>query len=225
MEANSSMMRFGSDSPFLEAPALIAIAVAVVAFIVWLAVGTRDPDAFDVLKWIAAAVIGAVCIAFAGSWHEVVVDAFTRQVTARHGFLKYPVNFMGQQLKFADITAVIVEQKTSKETEPAGTSMSRSTRTVYRKSYTLSLLRADTQVVLPDRKLTVPHYALDLPMKERQDPLPLEAAARRLAKLGGWPARRRGYALSRESGTGEEERGSHTIKTMPHDAESPIGAE
>ena len=35
-------MRFGSDTPLLEAPALIAIAVAVVAFIAWLAGGTRD---------------------------------------------------------------------------------------------------------------------------------------------------------------------------------------
>ena len=56
-------MRFGSDTPLLEAPALIAIAVAVVAFIAWLAGGTRDPDAFDVLKWIAAGVIGVVGIA------------------------------------------------------------------------------------------------------------------------------------------------------------------
>jgi hypothetical protein len=216
------MMRFGSDTPLLEAPALIAIAVAVVAFIAWLAAGTRDPDAWDVLKWIAAGLIAAVSIAYAGSWHEVVVDAAARKVTERHGFLRYPVSWLGTQLAFSDITAVIVEQKTSKDTEPAGTSMSRSTRTVYRKSYTLSLRRADTQVVLPDRKIAVPNYALDLPMKERNDPLPLEAAARELSQLGGWPARRRGYAIA---ATSENRQGAYTITSMPHDAETPIAAE
>ena len=209
MEPDTQVMRFGSATPVLEAPALIAITVAVIAFIVWLAAGTRDPNAFDVLKWIAAAVIGAVCIAYAASWHEVVVDPASRQVTERHGFLRYPVNALGQKLQFSDITAVIVRQETSKSTEPAGTSMSRTTRTVYRKSYTLSLVRADTSITLPDgTKMAVPHYAVDLPVKERSDPIPLEAMARELARLGGWPARRRGYALSGQS--------------VPHDAESEI---
>ena len=224
MEPNTNMMRFGSDTALLEAPALIAIAVAVAAFIVWLAVGTRDPDGIDILKWVAAGVIGVVCIAYAGSWHEVVVDAATKQVTERHGFLKYHVNWMGQQLEFADITAVIVEQKTRKESEATSTSGSRGTRTVYRKSYTLSLLRADTQIVLPDKQIAVPHHALDLPMKERNDPLPLEAAARQLARLGGWPARRRGYTLL-TNGKLSEQRSPYTIKSMPHDAESPINAD
>lgn len=222
MKLPPNMLRFGSPQPLLEAPALIAIALAVVAFITWLAAGTRDADALDVLKWIAAGLIGAVCIAYAGSWHEVIVDAAARKVTERHGFLRYPVGALGQQLAFSDITAVVVEQKTSKDTEPAGTSMSRSTRTVYRKSYTLSLRRADTQVVLPDRTIAVPHYALDLPMKEKNDPLPLEAAARQLSQLGGWPAVRRGYALSIRSVNGE---GAYTIKSMPHDAETAIGAD
>jgi len=223
MKPNPDLMRFGSDTPLLEAPALIAIAVAVVAFIAWLAGGTRDPDAFDVLKWIAAGVIGAVGIAYAGSWHEVVVDAASRKVIERHGFLQYPVSWLGQELAFSDITAVIVEQKTDKDTEPAGTSMSRSTRTVYRKSYTLSLRRADSQVVLPEgKKIAVPHYALDLPTKERNDPHSLEAAARQLSQLGGWPARRRGYAMSAGSGSAP---GAYTITSMPHDSETSIGAE
>lgn len=222
MKPNPDLMRFGSDTPLLEAPALIAIAVAVVAFIAWLAGGTRDPDAFDVLKWIAAGVIGVVGIAYAGSWHEVVVDAAARKVIERHGFLQYPVSWLGRQLAFSDITAVIVEQKTRKDTEPAGTSMSRSTRTVYRKSYTLSLRRAGSQVVLPEGKIDVPHYALDLPMKERNDPLSLEAAARQLSQLGGWQARRRGYAMSAGS---ENAPGAYTITSMPHDSETSIGAE
>lgn len=215
------MMRFGSDTPLLEAPALIGIAVAVVAFIVWLAVGTREPNALDVLKWITAGVIGAVGIAYAGSWHEVVVDGTARLVTERHGFLQHRADWLGQQLEFADITAVIVQQKTSEESEPTSTSSSRGTRTVYRKSYTLSLTRADTQIRLPDRQLTVPNHALELPMKERKDPLPLEAAARELARLGGWPARRRGYALTTGATPGGE-RGAYTVKSMPFDAETPI---
>jgi hypothetical protein len=212
------MMRFGTATPLLEGPAHIAIAVAVVAFIAWLAIGTRDPNAFDVLKWIAAALIGFAGVAYAASWHEVVVDAANRQVTERHGFLQYPVNALGQQLKFSDITAVIVAQKISKDIEPAGTLMSRSTRTVYRKRYTLSLMRADTSIDLPDgTKMALPHYALDLPVKERSDPLPLEAIARQLARLGGWPARRRGYTLSARYGDS-----SPAIQSMPHDAESDI---
>jgi hypothetical protein len=218
MEPDTSVIRFGSDTPILEAPALIAIAIAVIAFIIWLAVGTRDPDAWDVLKWIAAAVIAAVSLAYAGSWHEVVVDAATRMVTERHGFLRYPVSAFGQQLKFSDITAVVVEQKTSKDSEPTSTSTSRSTRTVYRKSYTLSLRRADTQVRLPDRALAVTNYALDLPMKGRDDPLSLEAAARELSQLGGWPALRRGYSISATS------ENAYTTTSMPHDAETPIDA-
>ena len=218
MADGPDIMRFGSDSPVLGAPALIAIAVAVVAFIVWLAAGTRDPNFFDVLKWIAAGVIGAVGIAYAGSWHEVVVDAAARKVTERHGFLRYPVSALGQELAFPDISAVVVQQKTSKDTEPAGTSMSRSTRTVYRKSYTLSLVRADSSIVLPDgREMAVPHYALDLPVKERSDPLPLEAMARQISRLGGWPARRRGYALS--AGHGDR---TPAIQSIAHDAESEI---
>ena len=101
--------------------------------------------------------------------------------------------------------------------------MSRGTRTVYRKSYALSLRRADSQIVLPDgKKIAVPHYALDLPMKERNDPLSLEAAARQLSQLGGWPARRRGYAMSDRS---ENAQGAYTIMSMPHDSETSIGAE
>ncbi|HEX2826924.1 MAG TPA: hypothetical protein VHP37_11295 [Burkholderiales bacterium] len=217
MESDTPVMRFGSDTPLLEAPALIAIAVAVIAFIVWLAAGTRDPNAFDVLKWIVAVLIGTVCIAYAGSWHEVVVDASSRTVTERHGFLQCPVGWLGQQLTFSDIAAVVVAQKTDKTTERA-TSMSQSTRTVYRKSYALSLVRADTSIAMRDgTKMAVPHYALDLPVKERGDPLPLEAMARQLAKLGRWPARRRGYALS--AGYGDR---AYTIESLAHDAESEI---
>src|SRR6476661_4269980 len=92
---NPDVMRFGSDTPVLQAPVVIALAVALVVFIVWLAVGTRDVNAFDVLKWIAAALIGAVCIAYAGSWHEVIVDAAAKRVTSRHGFLSYRIEWLG----------------------------------------------------------------------------------------------------------------------------------
>jgi hypothetical protein len=86
------------------------------------------------------------------------------------------------------------------------------------------LLRADTQVALPDRNIAVPHHALDLPMNGRDDPQSLEAAARQLARLGGWPARRRGYALSGEPKSGEQS-GAYTITSLAHDAESPIRAD
>ena len=67
----------------------------------------------------------------------------------------------------------------------------------------------------------MPNYAVDLPMKEHDDPLPLEVAARQLSQLGGWPARRRGYAMSPRSENG----GAYTITTLAFDAETPIGAE
>ena len=76
--------------------------------------------------------------------------------------------------------------------------------------------------MLPERKIAVPNYALELPMKERNDPLSLEAAALQLSQLGGWPARRRGYAMSARSGNAQD---AYTITSLPHDSETSIGAE
>ena len=73
-----------------------------------------------------------------------------------------------------------------------------------------------------DKTLTFYAELLDLPMKERNDPLFLEAAALQLSQLGGWPARRRGYVMSAGSGNAQ---GAYTITSMPHDSEISIGAE
>ena len=89
--ADTREMPFAATAA-LGAPGQILLAVAIVAFIVWLAVGTRYPDHGDVLKWVAAGAIGIVLVAYAGSWHEVAIDPATRQVTARHGYLGYELH-------------------------------------------------------------------------------------------------------------------------------------
>lgn len=221
VEANASLMRFGRDTPLLEAPALIALAVVLAIFIAWLVLTTREPNWLDVLRWIAAGVIGVVGIAYAGSWNDVVVDAGAKQVEERYGFLRYHVKGMSKQLSFADITAVVVERRVSKETKAAGTSMSRNTRTVYEASYVLNLQRRDIVLVLPDRKIVAPNYPVALPMEERQNPLLLEATARQLARLGGWPARRRHYAIEVAGAPDSPDR-SHVVKPAPHGTETPI---
>ncbi len=222
MDPSTQIMRFGRDTPYLGAPALIAIAVAVAAFIAWLALTTREPDAMDLLRWIAAGLIGLVGIGFAGSWHEVVVDAKAKQVTNRHGFLKFPVNWLGETLKFSDITAVVVVRKTTKESKPASFSGSGGTRTVYEKSYTLNLFRADRTIVLPNKtQMVVPQPELSLPRLGRADPLVLEAMARQLSRLGGWPAKRRGYALGAPISSADAP-SRPSINSAPFDTETPI---
>jgi len=104
-----------ADTAALGALGLILLAVAIVAFIIWLAVGTRDPDFSDVLKWVVAGAIGVILIAYAGSWHEVAIDPAIRRVTERHGYLGYELHWMGQQCGFRDFTTVLVERTTSKE--------------------------------------------------------------------------------------------------------------
>lgn len=188
-----------ADTAALGLPGLILLALAIVAFIVWLAVGTRDPDIGDVLKLVVAGVIGVVVIGYAGSWHEVAIDPATKQVTERHGYLGFELRWMGQQRGFQDFTTVLVERTTSKEP----TDNPKRTRKVH--SYTLSLRGADRQLDLPVTTKDDVFFHLRAkpqssgvtlpPMETSGDVLGLEAAARQVARLGSWEARRRGYAL------------------------------
>jgi hypothetical protein len=59
----------------------------------------------------------------------------------------------------------------------------------------LSLRRPDLVVKTAERTLTAPRHALGVPLPGDTDPLAVEAAARALAALGGWPAVRRHYTL------------------------------
>lgn len=164
-------------------------------------------------------IIGALFVWMLCAAEEIVIDPAARRVTQWHRFLKYEVT--RNEWAFTDFTGVVVERKVSKENVAKSTSMSPGTKAVYKSSYTLSLRRADTVVNTPDRRISVPHYPLELPMEERNDPLSLEAIARQLARLGKWPAKRRGYVLEARGGYADA-RGSYTVKSMPHDMESAI---
>jgi hypothetical protein len=188
-----------ADTAALGLPGLILLALAIVAFIVWLAVGTRDPEFGDVLKWVVAGVNGVVVIAYAGSWHEVAIDPATRQVTERHGYLGFELSGMGQQRGFKDFTTVLVERTSSKE----ATDNPKRTRKVH--SYTLSLRGAGRQLDLPVATRDDVFFHLRAkpqgsgitlpPMETSNDVVALEAAALRVAQLGSWEAKRHGYAL------------------------------
>ena len=188
-----------ADTAALGLPGLIFLALAIVAFIVWLAAGTREPDMSDVLTWVVAAVIGVVVIAYAGSWHEVVIAPATKQVTERHGYLGYELNWMGQQRGFQEFTTVLVERTTTKEP----TDNPKRTRKVH--SYTLSLRGVGTQLDLPVATRDDVFFQLRAkpqgsgvtlpPMETSDDVLGLESAARQVARLGSWEAKRRGYAV------------------------------
>jgi len=190
-----------ADTAALGLPGLILLALAIVAFIVWLAVGTREPDAGDVLSWAVAGVIGVVVIAYAGSWHEVTLDLATKQITERYGYLGFELNAMGQQRGFQDFTIVLVERTTSRES----TDKPKRTRNVH--SYSLSLQGAGKPLDLPVSTTDDIFFCLRAsprgsgtllpPMEGSSDVLALEAAALRVARLGSWEPKRRGYALHR----------------------------
>lgn len=254
-----------ADTAVLGALGLILLTVAIVAFIVWLAMGTREPDFVDVLRWVGAGVIGVILIAYTGSWHEVAIDPATKQVTERHGYLGHELEWMGQQRGFQDFTTVLVERTTSEQNNSTSYSSQssysrKSTRTVH--SYTLILRGADRQITLPmaSKDDMFFHFRAKPqgsgvtwpPMETSDDVLVLEAAARQLARLGNWEARRRGYALlvrrdeaadrpqdmrnepawfyrlpfmpTKEAAT-ELQHSPVSIKIIALDAESPIDAE
>lgn len=181
---------------------LILLAVAIVAFIVWLAAGTRDPDVGDVLKWVGAGAFGVVLIWFFGSWHKIAIDPATRRVTERHGYLGYELHWMGQQRGFQDFTTVVVERTTSKQSTG---SKKLATHHVYR----LQLRGAGVDVWLP--------------MATNDDILALEAAARQVAQLGNWEAKRRGYVLD-SGGDAAPQPSAAGIRIIAGDAESLIEA-
>ncbi|MBI2750747.1 MAG: hypothetical protein HYX43_15880 [Burkholderiales bacterium] len=209
VQADTKEMLF-ADTAALGLPGLILLAVAIVAFIVWLAVGTREPDLGDVLGWIVAGVLGVVVIAYAGSWHEVAIDPATRRVAERHGYLGFELSWMGQQRGFQDFTTVLVERTTSKE------STDKPKRTRKAHSYTLSLRGARTQVDLPMATRDDVFFHLRAkpqgsgvtlpPMETSGDVLVLETAARQVARLGSWEAKRHGYALRGPRGEAADRR-------------------
>jgi hypothetical protein len=200
---SDKLMHFG-NGPRLAGSTLLGLAVAlvvVVATIVFIA-KRNDDDGLALL----ALVVGATCLAglwSAGAWSEVTIDPAKREVVSRFGFLGLGA---GSTHPFADYKAVLVTLKRESETEAVTTTGSgfhktaSRTRTSY--SYMLSL----------DGYVT----GLDLPLKgDAKSPDEAEARALEVARAGGWPARRRGYAVDPGSG-------GRVHQKVAFDAQSPL---
>ena len=239
MEPPTGKMRFANTAIVLkhtDKVAVVFVATVVLLYLsdYWDWIWSWPVGFWGWLGWTVFIVICALLVALFCYAREVVIDSASRRVTERHRFLNYET--AKNEWGFADFTAVRVEQEISKghvaTTSFGSQGYKGSSKTVYTSSYAMSLLRADTQTHL---------YPLDLPLDDRKDPLVVEAFARQLAHLGGWPAKRVGYALM----TGDEvkqasgrkltekygpldkwsQRNDYFIKTLPHGEESPIDAE
>lgn len=231
MEMTANAMRFASTAIVMKEPVLVGLAIV---FVVGLLSTQYDPDGVPIAGiwgWLGLAagltILLGICAIAAWllcSSIEVVIDPATRRVTQWYRFLKYET--AKNEWAFADFTGVRVEQKTSKEesaaTSPGSRGAQTSVKTTYTHSYALYLLRADTQMTLPDRQLTVPHSPLDLPMEQQTDPRVFETAALQVARLGGWPAKRRGYALMKSAAAEQASGHQYLTKTLLPDAESRI---
>ncbi len=193
MEPATGKMRFADTAPVVkhtDAVALVFVGTVVTlylgGYLDWL---WSMPVGF--WEWLGWAVFIIICVLLFGALcysREVVVDAATGRVTEWQRLLNYEV--AKNEWGFADFTTVLVEQDTSREhvatSSPGSQGYKGALKTVYSRRYVLSLRRADTQTH---------HSLLGLPMEDRKDPLLVEAFARQLADLGGWPAKRAGYAL------------------------------
>lgn len=202
MDSPDNVMRFANTAMVLKQPLLVAITVV---FIVGLLATQYSPEGSSssptpVWAWLLRLVLlGIVAL---GVWmlchsEEVIIDANRKQVTQSHRFLHYEVT--KNLFMFSDFTGVSVVLKIDSEQRgtamPTGTATLTSAHTVRTRSYTLSLRRPDIVVNTPERQITAPNHPLALPMAEAGDPMVVEAEARKLARLGGWPAWRHHYAL------------------------------
>jgi hypothetical protein len=195
-------LRFANTAIVLREPLLVGLTVAFVIGLLVLS-GWIDWSAPEsVFGWLWLLFMLLVLFGLPAallSWsQEIVVDPATRRVTQRHRLLHHVVAETHQP--FTGFTAVVVQPKLDKETRavtsPGSGGAKVATQTRYRTSYTLSLLRADTQVKLKDQNVSVPHHALDLPFDTEQDVLAMEDYACQLRSAGGWPARRRDYVMT-----------------------------
>ena len=239
MEPATGKMRFADTAIALKHPDMLAVVIVATVVLLYLG-GYWDwiwswPVGF--WGWLGWAIFIIICVLLIGAHcysREVVIDAATRRVTERQRFLNYEA--VKSEWGFADFTAVWVEQDLRSEdvatSSPGSQGYKGALKAVYTRSYTLSLRRADTQAY---------DDALGLPMEDRKDPLVVEAFARQLAQLGGWPATRVGYVLmtskqakqaygrklTEKYGHLDEwlQRNDYFIKTLPHDEEIPIDAE
>ena len=198
-------LRFASTAIILKEPLLVGLVGAFLVGTLWLS-GWMQPGV-----GVFVLVVLAISAWFLGSSEEIVIDPSTRIVTQRHRLLNYVT--AENRFAFADFTGVRVERQVSKHTRPVSSPGSggyaNSSETPYEASYVLGLLRANTQV----GEISVPHYPVELPMDKRKNARVVEEAALRVARLGGCPAKGRGYAWDSDDST---------VLSADFDSESPI---
>ncbi|MCE9658159.1 MAG: hypothetical protein K8R60_06330 [Burkholderiales bacterium] len=178
---SEGVLRLANEAPLgtLSVLGLAAALVAGLAAFVFLG-KTAENDGMIVL---GVAAVGLVGLWYAGTWFEVTIDPARREVVSRIGYLGLGV---GTTHPFADYSAVVVTLKRGSESEAVTSvgsgfsKVSSRTRTTY--SYALSLVG--------------PVATLDLPLQgDGKTPDEAETRALEVARVGGWPARRRGYAF------------------------------
>lgn len=214
METKPQSIRFTRQAIVLRQPLLVFLSIAfVLALLVarfgpW---GGGEPpapvepsDAPSVWFWLFWGVV--LAIVALGVWmlchgEEIVFDAVQQRVTQTHRFLHRDLKT--NQWRFADFTGIAVVLNYDKEHRgsamPTGGATLTTARTVYIPRYRLSLGRPDLVLKTAERTLTAPAHPLDLPLPDDRDPHAAEAAARTLARLGGWPARRSNYTWQADS--------------------------
>jgi len=210
METNEQILRFQRPAIVLKQPLLVALTIAfVLALLVarfgpWgggdMPAAESNPEPVSAWVWLFWAVV--LAIVAGGVWmlchaEEIVVDARQQRVTQTHRFLHHEVKT--NQLPFANFNGIAVVLQIDKEhqgtSSTSGTSTLTTGRTVYTSRYELQLRRPDLVLKTAERTLTAPAHALHLPLADDKNPLAVEALARALARLGGWPAVRQHYTL------------------------------
>jgi hypothetical protein len=197
-------MRFTRPAIVLKQPWLVFITVAFTVGVVlaafWPGEEVVEPEPLGWGAWLFWLLVLALLAL--GVWmlchaEDIVIDAAQQRVTQIHRFLHREVKV--NHWRFADFTAVAVTLKIDKEEQgssmPTGGATLTTARTVYTRRYELGLRRPDQVLKTADRTLTAPRPALNIPLPADGDAMAVEAAARTLAALGGWPALRQHYTL------------------------------
>jgi hypothetical protein len=229
MDSSDEVIRFANTAIVLKQPLLVFITIA---FIVALLATQYSPESTSspASIWVWLLRLTALAVCALGVWmlchsEEIVVDGTQRRVTQSHRFLNYEVT--KNQFSFSDFSGVCVELKIDSEhratTTPGGGFTKTSTQSVNTRSYSLNLRRPDLVLKTPDRQISAPSHPLELPVADGSNPLVVEAVARTLARLGGWPAWRHHYTLLPDSAPAHAGK-AYGIKIVP-DVDDPIHPE
>lgn len=206
MESPERVMRFDRPAIVLKQPLLVALTIGFTVAVLLAAFwpdGSEavEPQPLSLWAWLFWLVV--LALAALGAWmlchgEEIVVDATRQRVTQTHRFLRRDVKH--NEWRFSDFSAVVVTLQIDKEqrgeSSPAGGATLATAHTVYKRRYELSLRRPDMVLKTADRTIAAPAHALDLALRDNgSSPQPVEALARALSRLGGWPALRHHYTL------------------------------